>query len=309
MKASTIIRKRKKAIAGGLALPLLMGFTSCAVFKCRYESWNQKVVRGPDGVIQAAQARSWGSGDHALLLVHGFGDGPHVWKKLGPELAERGYRVRAMRLPGWNEPIEVKRDIKLADWEHAIIDEAQRLKQEHDKVAVLAHSLGGCISTKLVQSGDLPADALVLYAPMFGVSSERSPLLDTRTWYRIGDLVLPDDMILESLFPDHARVTEPRPRTERDPFVPVGMYHLLYTEMDRRDAQVPIIRIPVRLVLPGEDRVVDSPKARAWFHNLTAPTKTLYTDDPSGHVLPLDIDKLAEADRLVIWLTEQGITP
>lgn len=38
------------------------------------------------------------------VLVHGFPDTPNTWRHLGPELAERGYRVVAPWLPGYDVP-------------------------------------------------------------------------------------------------------------------------------------------------------------------------------------------------------------
>jgi pimeloyl-ACP methyl ester carboxylesterase len=38
------------------------------------------------------------------VLVHGFPDTPHTWRHLGPQLAERGYRVVAPWLPGYGAP-------------------------------------------------------------------------------------------------------------------------------------------------------------------------------------------------------------
>jgi len=275
----------------------------------RHQKWEQTVNRNSDGLLDFAQARTWGEGDNALLLVHGFGDGPYVWKTLGPALADKGYTVRVMRLPGWNETIETKRTITLSDWESAVQSELLELKNTHKHVAVLAHSLGGCVTTVLAQDQELSADALVLYAPMLEVSSARSPILKTSTWFKIGNTLLPDSIIIESMFADHARVNPPRPKTERDPFNPKNIFEMIYTEMDRFENQAPRVTLPLRLVLPGEDRVINNQRSQLWFEDLVAPQKDLFIDEAAGHVLPLDVDVLAESDRLVLWLTEQGIAP
>ncbi|CAM3038321.1 alpha/beta hydrolase [Mycobacterium intermedium] len=39
------------------------------------------------------------------ILVHGFPDTPHTWRHLGPVLADRGYRVVAPWLPGYDAPV------------------------------------------------------------------------------------------------------------------------------------------------------------------------------------------------------------
>lgn len=309
MKPKSPRLPRKKQVWICFALLCFIPLTACTTMKVRHHQWEKSVTRTADGILDFAQPQHYGQGNQALLLVHGFGDSPSVWSALAPELAKQGYDVYAMRLPGWGESIARKREISLDDWESAIIENITLLREDHEKVAVLAHSLGGCLSTVLAQSNRLPADALVLYAPMLEVSSARSPLLKTRTWFKIGDKILPDSMIIESLFADHARVIQPRPKSERDPFSPKNIFKMIYAEMDRFEAQPPEMQIPLRLVLPGEDRVIKSERSLAWFKTLQSPTKTLYIDEPSGHVLPLDMDVLAESDRLVIWLTEQGIAP
>lgn len=299
--------KTRRIVHWCVALPALLGGSSCAVFSLRMKSWEKQVTRTPEGVLDFAQPFSVGEGDVGLLLVHGFGDGPHVWEPLASALSEEGYHVRALRLPAWGEPASVKQSVTLADWEEHIQAEAEALRATCSRVVVLAHSMGGCLSTVLAQSGRLPADALILYAPMFEVSSARSPLLPTATWQRLGHNILPEHTIIESLFPDHSRRGHARPRTRRDPFVPARIYDLLFEEMSLLYAQPAVLPLPLRLVLPGEDHVVHSPRAQAWFEALQAPVKTLFIDEGAGHVLPLDLDARAEADRIKIWLNEIGI--
>ena len=307
MKSAKGILFILKSIRLVLVLSITMIFGSCAVMNHRYQKWENTVNRTPEGILDYAVARTWGNGRHALLLIHGFGDGPQVWEKLGPELADRGFTVRAMRLPGWNEKIAVKRKTTAKEWEEAILSELESLKTNHDQVVVLAHSLGGCLTTVLAQKENLSASALVLYAPMFEVSSARSPFLKTDTWFKIGSKILPEQLIIESVFGDHARVVPARPKTERDPFNPKNIFIRIFEKIDEFEKQKPVISIPTRLVLPGEDRVIERDRSLVWFEQLSAPQKTLYIDEEAGHVLPLDLDVLAEVDRLTLWLKEQGI--
>ena len=39
-----------------------------------------------------------------VIALHGFPDTPHTWRHLGPALADRGYRVAAPWLPGYDGP-------------------------------------------------------------------------------------------------------------------------------------------------------------------------------------------------------------
>lgn len=44
--------------------------------------------------------REWGSGDRVAVLVHGIMSDSRTWRRVGPALAERGYRVIAVDLRG-----------------------------------------------------------------------------------------------------------------------------------------------------------------------------------------------------------------
>jgi pimeloyl-ACP methyl ester carboxylesterase len=44
--------------------------------------------------------REWGSGDRVALLVHGIMSDSRTWRRVGPALAERGYRAIAVDLRG-----------------------------------------------------------------------------------------------------------------------------------------------------------------------------------------------------------------
>ncbi|GAA3516239.1 pimeloyl-ACP methyl ester carboxylesterase [Streptosporangium album] len=44
--------------------------------------------------------REWGAGDRVAVLIHGIMADSRCWWRVGPALAERGYRVIAVDLPG-----------------------------------------------------------------------------------------------------------------------------------------------------------------------------------------------------------------
>lgn len=292
-----------------MVLAFFIPVSSCAVFSFRAQRWEQKVSRDPDGVLSHARARTWEGSGPSILLVHGFGDGPHVWKQLGPSLAAAGYHVRAMRLPALNEPIEVKQSVSRDDWREQVLSEAAELEKRGRPVIVLAHSLGACVVSDLVQGQQLHPAALVLYAPLFRVSDKRSPVLSSRTWFNIGRRILPDSLIIESLFDEQASNTTARPATERDPFNPKELFIQMFELMDERAEKPVQASCPVMLVVTPQDKVIHTPTALAWFDQLEAPVKQLREEDGAGHAMPLDLDTPAETGHLLHWFTTQGLTP
>lgn len=279
----------------------LLAFVPSAFFSYRHYRWERQIVRDEDGVARFSRPFSVGEGDVAILLVHGFGDGPGAWDRLAPALANEDFHVRAMRLPGWGEPVSAKRALETDDWEQAIQREVRTLRDAHEAVIVAGHSLGGCVSAHLALQNQLEADALILYAPMLAVSDARSPVLSARRWSEIGEAILPPGMLVESLFDDDVRVAQPRPRTLRDPFVPLSLFSLLYDAIDAVTEAPASFTVPVRVVLPEQDKVVRSDVTRAWFEELEAPNKTLLDIPGAGHVLPLDMDPEVEAGRIRTW--------
>ena len=299
-------KRHVRVWVGVLLLASLLALVPNAFFAYRHHRWESQVVRGVDGVIESSRPFVIGEGDVAILLVHGFGDGPGAWERLAPALAEEGFHVRAMRLPGWGEPLSVKRDLSPGDWEEAIQQEIATLRKAHDAVIVAGHSLGGCLTAGLAMQLQLDADALILYAPMVAVSDARSPVLSSRRWFEIGRAIHPQRMVVESLFDDHLRTANPRPRTQRDPFVPLSLFSLLYEAIDSFHEAPAVIAIPVRVVLPGRDDVVSSYATRKWLERLEAPDITLLDVNDAGHVLPLDMNAEAEAQAIRSWWEQQG---
>lgn len=85
----------------------------------------------------AAAVSTWGDGDRKAVLVHGLTGGPGVWVRVGPALAERGFHVTAVTLPGhdgapapdgWSREVLVR----------AVLDQAPSAPE-----LAVGHSLGG----------------------------------------------------------------------------------------------------------------------------------------------------------------------
>ena len=306
MKNSRLSRKTRRSLLVLTGLGLLIPVSSCAVFSHRAKQWEKTVRRDPDGVLSHARSRTWEGQGPGILLVHGFADGPHLWKTLGPSLAEQGYHVRAIRLPGWNESIEVKRHTSRNEWRKAIQSEMAALEQRGQPVILMAHSLGACIASDLTQSGTITPEALVFYAPLFRVSNTRSPFLTTRTWYKIGSRILPDSFIVESLFREQAVSGQARTPAERDPFNPKPIFTQIFTLMEERE-QLPLtLPCPIMMVVSPHDKVIDTPTAMEWMESVQAPAKLLRHEPETGHVIPLELDPTMESTLIHTWIQEQG---
>ncbi|NNC11318.1 alpha/beta hydrolase [Planctomonas sp. JC2975] len=89
--------------------------------------------------------REWGTGDRVAVLVHGLFSSSRTWHRLGPELADKGYRVVAVDLAGHGQSPR-SRWYSLSGLVRGIA-ESVPVKPE----LAIGHSLGGLALSRLVR--------------------------------------------------------------------------------------------------------------------------------------------------------------
>jgi len=150
------------------------------------KNWEASIERDDEGVQRGCREYTIGSGETAVLLIHGINDSPRCYYKMAPSLAEEGLTCRVMRLPGFAEPIHRYSQATKEQWVAAVEREIQSLRQHSRRVAIVAHSLGGAVTIAYLLDHPEAVDAVVLLAPAVDVSNRRSPLLSAQTWHEIG---------------------------------------------------------------------------------------------------------------------------
>ena len=73
------------------------------------------------------------------VLIHGFPDTPYTWRHLGPDLAERGYRVVAPWLPGYEAPSE--KNISVGTYVRRVLD-IRREYRGDERAILIGHDWG-----------------------------------------------------------------------------------------------------------------------------------------------------------------------
>lgn len=114
---------------------------------------------------------SWGNGERCILLLHGITSSVAGWWRLGPDLAERGWRVVASDLRGHGD--SPKPGSYLFS-EH--VADVLRLGTGWD--AVLGHSMGGTISVLAATADPEWSAGLVLQDPALMLPEPQSDTLD-----------------------------------------------------------------------------------------------------------------------------------
>ncbi len=190
-EASRFKRRFKSAAKCFLVFAVLWSvYFVCAqvsVFVC-----DRNATRSADtGLMPGAEARDLGDPEspNAALFVHGFVGAGDNFADLPDRLAQAGWRVRVMRLPGCGTSPRDCAKTGADELVEAVRAEAELLRTQHDKLVLVGHSMGGTLST-LATAAD-GADALVLCAPYFGVTYKWYYGLKLETWTKLAGPLLP----------------------------------------------------------------------------------------------------------------------
>lgn len=127
----------------------------------------------------------------AALLVHGFLGCGENFGELPGALAEDGWRVRLMLLPGHGTRPRDILGVTAEQWAAAVAEEYEALRKEHGTVLLVGHSLGGALATLTAARAEQAPDGLVLAAPYFGVAHRWWYGLRPETWLALAQPVLP----------------------------------------------------------------------------------------------------------------------
>ena len=238
------------------------------------------------------------AGAPALLLVHGFADGPSVFAKIAPLLADSGFAVRAMHLPGSGIPPAQMAGTTLSAWRTAIDREIAGLREnEPDRpVWLVGHSLGGALAFDAALRPENRVAGLVLLAPLVDVSRARSPVLAPRRWFQILDRLLLFSDVVESRLPADLHDPDARAAYRTDKFIHRDVYRALFDAMDAIRPRAAEWRGPLLAVVSPSDQIVDAAATKFFFAATNASPSKLAEQYSAGHVLPLDRghEKIAE---------------
>lgn len=237
------------------------------------------------------------AGTPALLLVHGFADGPAVFAQLAPAFAADGFAVRALHLTGFGGSLDQMADVTLAVWRADLDREIAALRAENPArpIWLVGHSLGGALAYDAALRPANRIAGLVLLAPLVEVSRARSPGLSPRQWFEILDRLLVFTDVVESRLPKDLHDPAARAEYRTDKFIHRAAYRALFAAVDAVHARAADWRGPLFMAIASSDQIVDSGASRFFFAATNAAPARLAEFHAAGHVLPLDYghDKLA----------------
>ncbi len=203
-----------------------------------------------------------------VLLVHGFTASPREMQPLGRMLADKGFLVKGVRLPGHGTSPEDLARRQQEEWQQAVREGFLLLRQKVERIYAIGLSTGALLVLHLAK--ELPFVGLVLLSPFLQIRNRLAPAAGL-----LKHLIPYQRRRLAAHLVDHYY--------ERRPLHGVHQLNRLCREVRKDLAR---IRIPVLMVNGEGDRTIRVSSSLDLFRRLTSPHKVFHLYGPEvPHVL------------------------
>lgn len=233
----------------------------------------------------------------AVLLLHGFTGSPWEVRPLGESLADRGFFVRAPRLPGHGTVPEAMLWVTWRDWLGAA-EAALDSLAAFPRVCVAGLSMGGLLGLLLAERRPTRISRLVLMAPVMRVRQPAGRLLERvgagvlsgfgARWLSKKGTDLEDD--------------EARARAPVLPRYPVARLFDLFDLQRLARRAAPRVSVKTLIVAAANDHVVDRRSVEALHAAMPDAERLLL--QRGFHIVPQDVDRARLAAEVAEFLDE-----
>jgi carboxylesterase len=281
----------------GIAIAVAAALLARFVAGRWYERVNAaKYKRGEDGVVLGAEGIELRSeGKAALLLLHGFGDTPQTLRELAHALHAEGYAVSVPLLPGHGRTLRGFVSTNAVQWLAEADAALARLRRDHAIVGVVGLSMGGALAT-IVASANQDVRCVMLIAPYLSVPPT---VRRFARWRWLVNHILP-------YFPGMGQrsIHDERARAQSLAYGALNANVLseLVSVVDRADAALPSLRVPVLMLQSREDNRIPEAAAERAFQRIGSRDKQLEWLTGCGHVLTVDYQRERVTQEAIRWL-------
>jgi carboxylesterase len=245
----------------------------------------------------ALPVRLEGTGDTAVLLLHGFSSYPGIMAYLAPRLHEAGFTVAVPRLPGHGtHPSDFVRT-GARDWLRRATDEYLDLAARYPRVCIAGLSMGALLA--LMVAAEFPVVRLGLMAPAI-VNTKALIHLTPIARYFVKRLPSSGGENLDQIdTPDHRYLEKVYWRWYW--ISPVAEFHRLQIRSRRA---VKRVTCPTLLIHSRADETVPARAASMIRKRISARTVRLVELERSHHRVVVGEEKARVADELIAWFAE-----
>lgn len=252
-----------------------------------------------NGVVAGAESITLEGGKAAVLVLHGFGDTPQSVRRLADHLHRDGWTVRAPLLPGHGRSLRVFSRSRAEEWRRFVLEEYDRLRASHGRVAVIGQSMGGALAVILAAERRDVA-ALVLLSPYLTMMPKVARLA------RVHRLVAVATPYVRTR--SEASIWDAAERHRSLGFglvAPRSLAELLAVTRAAWAAAPRIIAPTLVLQSSSDNRISNDAASRA-FQRLGTPRKELAWLSGRGHVIAVDYGRDEVFAKTADWLRRHG---
>ena len=238
-----------------------------------------------------------------LLLVHGFTGSPASLRPLAELLAQRGFAVELLRLPGHGTHFRDMMSTRYEDWRREVSEGLTRLAARTERVIALGLSMGGTLVLDVVtRDPACVAGVVVINTPVLdreGILVKLAPYLEH---------VLP-------LVPASAAgltrndIAKPGMNELAYSWVPAKSGNSLVREFPRIRKQLPNLSAPILVAYSRADHSVPPENSQAILRALRSKDVTELVLERSYHVATLDYDLELIEERVAAFADRVATHP
>ena len=256
-----------------------------------------------DYLLPVAQARG------SVLVMHGLGEHGGRYRHLARFFNACGLSVRCYDHRGHGRSGGARGDVHLGD---PIVQDAGIVLDDFATrfpapPYLFGHSMGGLFAARFALSGSSPLRGLILSSPALAVRLNAFQRAMLGAMGRVAPwLALPNGLPPRYLSHDADAVSAYR----NDPLVHGRISARLMQSMlgaiDFCQAHAGELRIPVLMLVAGDDRLVDADGSRRFFAQLPRSTAQLQLYDGFYYEVFNELDAARPFEDLRVWLAQQA---
>lgn len=244
----------------------------------------------PADLTEAFRVRGGARG--GALLIHGFTGSPYEMRPLAEPLAEAGFDVLGVRLPGHGKRIDGEPN-DWAAWRDEVVAGLGELAGS--PVALIGLSMGALLALEVATERPARVSAIVALSPAIELP------LQVRLALRAGALFAPRAALSRPLPKGQSDIRDDAARAAHPKSPPFPLSAVLSFDALRRDvrARLGSIAQPMLIVHSRLDRTCPLAGAYRLAREARASAPEMHVLERSGHVLPVDVES-AQVTRLVL---------